>query len=98
VGVPRLILPLRTDLDLASVLATPRLERAVGVVYVPESERRSHYFYATLSEQFDVALHIDETRAVEPLERTAGWEEGELAETYPSGLYNHSSALKDLAI
>jgi erythromycin esterase-like protein len=86
VGVPRVILPLRTDLDLASVLATPRLERAVGVVYVPETERRSHYFHATLSEQFDVVLHIDETRAVEPLERTAGWEEGELAETYPSGL------------
>jgi erythromycin esterase-like protein/predicted phosphoribosyltransferase len=85
-GVPRVILPLRTDLDLASVLATPRLERAVGVVYVPETERRSHYFHATLSEQFDVVLHIDETRAVEPLERTAGWEEGELAETYPSGL------------
>ncbi len=86
VGVPRFVLPLRTDLDLASVLSVPRLERAVGVIYAPETERRSHYFHATLSEQFDVVLHMDETRAVEPLERTAGWEEGELAETYPSGL------------
>jgi erythromycin esterase-like protein/predicted phosphoribosyltransferase len=86
VGVPRFILPLRTDLELASALAVPRLERAVGVIYAPETERRSHYFHATLSEQFDAVLHLDETRAVEPLERTAGWEAGELAETYPSGL------------
>lgn len=86
VGLPRFILPLRTDAELASALAVPRLERAVGVIYVPETERRSHYFHATLSEQFDVVLHMDETRAVEPLERTAEWEAGELAETYPSGL------------
>ena len=85
-GVPRFILPLRTDLELASALAVPRLERAVGVIYAPGTERRSHYFHAALSEQFDVVLHIDETRAVEPLERTAGWEAGEMAETYPSGL------------
>jgi len=85
-GVPRFVLPLRTDLDLASALSTPRLERAVGVIYAPETERRSHYFHATLSQQFDVVVHIDETRAVEPLERSAHWEAGELAETYPSGL------------
>jgi erythromycin esterase-like protein/predicted phosphoribosyltransferase len=85
-GLARFLLPLRTDLDLASALAHPRLERAIGVLYRPESERRSHYFHARLSDQFDYIVHIDETRAVEPLERTSAWEAGELAETFPSGL------------
>ncbi|HEX2339504.1 MAG TPA: erythromycin esterase family protein [Vicinamibacterales bacterium] len=84
--IPRFLLPLRTDLDLASTLATPRLERAIGVIYVPETERASHYFHARLPEQFDYVLHFDETRAVEPLERTALWTTGEVAETFPSGL------------
>ena len=86
VHVPRFLLPLRTDLPLASVLAVPRLERAIGVLYLPESERASHYFHARLPEQFDYVLHFDETRAVEPLERNALWEAGEVAETFPSGL------------
>jgi erythromycin esterase-like protein/predicted phosphoribosyltransferase len=84
--IPRFLLPLRTDLDLASALAVPRLERAIGVLYLPESERISHYFHARLPEQFDFVLHFDETRAVEPLERNALWEAGEVAETFPSGL------------
>jgi hypothetical protein len=50
---------------------------------MPESERASHYFTARLAEQFDVVIHIDQTRAVEPLERTSQWETGELPETYP---------------
>jgi erythromycin esterase-like protein len=86
VHVPRFLLPLRTDLELASVLAAPRLERAIGVLYLPETERASHYFHARLPEQFDFVLHFDETRAVEPLERNALWEAGEVAETFPSGL------------
>jgi erythromycin esterase-like protein/predicted phosphoribosyltransferase len=85
-GVPRLMLPLRFDAELAASLAQPRLERAIGVLYRPETERQSHYFRARLPEQFDFVLHFDETRAVEPLERSALWEEGEPAETYPSGL------------
>jgi erythromycin esterase-like protein len=60
-----------------------RLERAIGVVYRPETERLSHYFDATLADQFDAVIHIDETHALEPLERTSEWEEGELPETYP---------------
>jgi erythromycin esterase-like protein len=86
VGVPRFLLPLRTDPVLASALAKPRLERAIGVIYVPETERRSHYFHARLPDQFDFVLHFDETRAVEPLDRTPLWEAGEVAETFPSGL------------
>lgn len=85
-GYPRCLLPLRTDLALASVLSGPRLERAIGVIYRPETERHSHYFHARLPEQFDYVIHIDRTRAVEPLERSVGWDAGELAETYPSGL------------
>jgi erythromycin esterase-like protein/predicted phosphoribosyltransferase len=84
--LPRFLLPFRTDLELASVLAMPRLERAIGVLYLPETERASHYFHARLPEQFDYVLHFDETRAVEPLERDARWEAGEVAETFPSGL------------
>jgi erythromycin esterase-like protein len=60
-----------------------RLERAIGVVYRPQTERVSHYFDARLADQFDVVIHIDLTRAVEPLERTSEWETGELPETYP---------------
>jgi hypothetical protein len=56
------------------------------VIYRPETERASHYFSARLAGQFDAVVHIDETRAVEPLERTAGWELGEPPETYPTAL------------
>ncbi|MFL5825309.1 MAG: erythromycin esterase family protein [Thermoleophilaceae bacterium] len=64
----------------------PRLERAIGVVYRPETERISHYFRAQLADQFDAVIHIDETRAVEPLEVTGEWQRGELPETYPFGV------------
>jgi erythromycin esterase-like protein len=64
-------------------LRSPRLERAIGVIYRPEIERTSHYFQARLPEQFDAVLHFDETRAVEPLEVSAGWEAGEVPETFP---------------
>jgi erythromycin esterase-like protein len=66
-----------------AALSGRRLERAIGVVYRPETERFSHYFGATLARQFDAVIHIDETHAVEPLERTSEWEEGELPATYP---------------
>jgi erythromycin esterase-like protein/predicted phosphoribosyltransferase len=68
---------------VADALRTARLERAIGVIYRPETERQSHYFRARVADQFDALIHIDETRALEPLERTARWEEGELPETYP---------------
>jgi erythromycin esterase-like protein/predicted phosphoribosyltransferase len=85
-GTRRFLLPMRDDRTLAEALASPRLERAIGVVYKPETERGSHYFHARLAQQFDYVLHFDETTAVEPLERTAGWTAGEPAETFPSGL------------
>jgi erythromycin esterase-like protein len=69
--------------EVAGMLAGPRLERAIGVIYLPRTERVSHYFEARLPKQFDAVIRIDETRAVVPLDRTAGWEAGELPETYP---------------
>jgi erythromycin esterase-like protein/predicted phosphoribosyltransferase len=67
----------------AETLRAARLERAIGVIYRPDTERQSHYFQARVADQFDAVVHIDDTRAVEPLERTAGWEQGEAPETYP---------------
>ncbi len=69
-----------------AALNVPRLERAIGVIYRPQTERGSHYFHARLGEQFDAVIHLDHTRAVEPLERTSLWDEGEPPETYPSGI------------
>jgi erythromycin esterase-like protein/predicted phosphoribosyltransferase len=63
-----------------------RLERAIGVVYQPETERISHYFHARLARQFDAVIHIDQTRGLEPLERNSEWDAGELPETYPFGV------------
>jgi erythromycin esterase-like protein len=86
-GLPRFVLPLR-DGDPAAVafLRKPRLERAIGVIYRPETERWSHYFYARLPDQFDAVIHLDDTHALVPLDRSATWERGELPETYPSAL------------
>jgi erythromycin esterase-like protein len=72
--------------ELLHALDGPMLERAIGVIYRPATERMSHYFMASLSRQFDIVLHYDVTRAVEPLERTVRWERGEETETFPSGL------------
>ena len=69
-----------------TALSVQRLERAIGVIYRPETERGSHYFHARLGEQFDAVIHLDHTRAVEPLERTSLWDQGEPPETYPSGI------------
>jgi erythromycin esterase-like protein len=85
VGLARFYLPLGRHTPVPELRA-PRLERAIGVVYLPETERQSHYFYACLPDQFDAVLHIDRTRAVEPLERTAEWERGEVPETFPTGV------------
>jgi erythromycin esterase-like protein len=83
--VARFLLRCR-DGETEKALSDPRLQRAMGVIYRPETERASHYFHARLAEQFDAVLHVDESQAVEPLERTAGWEAGEVPETFPFGV------------
>jgi erythromycin esterase-like protein len=84
-GAPNFMLNLRDELDSGPLLER-RLQRAIGVIYRPETERWSHYFHTVLPHQFDALLHYDHTRAVEPLELTARWERGEAPETYPSGI------------
>ena len=68
---PQFLLNLRGDAGLAEQLREGRLERAIGVIYHPESERASHYLYAQLPDQFDAVLHFDETRALTPLDTGA---------------------------
>jgi len=81
--IARFLLAVRERANVPKALLEPRLERAIGVIYRPDTERESHYFYARLPDQFDAVLHFDETRAVEPLDYSAKWEEGELPETFP---------------
>lgn len=72
--------------EARAALGKPRIERAIGVIYRPETERVSHYFNCSITDQFDFVLHIHETRAVEPLEREALLHDDEPPETYPGGL------------
>jgi erythromycin esterase-like protein len=85
-GAARFMLTWTEQDAIAESLRIPKLERAIGVIYRPDTERQSHYSKARLSDQFDVVIHFDETRAVEPLEYTAEWETGEVPETFPSAL------------
>ncbi len=82
-GIDNFLLTLRGVDALSDVLNQELLERAIGVIYLPETERLSHYFLARLADQFDAVIHLDETRAVEPLERTSQWDAGEVPETFP---------------
>jgi len=83
-GLDRFFLQLRNE-PVRAALMPARLERAIGVIYAPETERASHYFRATLPEQFDLMIHVDETRALTPLERWAR-HEADMPETYPTGV------------
>jgi erythromycin esterase-like protein len=83
-GLPRFLLKLSGGREIPGLMES-RLERAIGVIYRPETERISHYFEARLPDQFDAVLHFDETQALEPLEPTAQWLTGEVPETFPTG-------------
>jgi erythromycin esterase-like protein len=85
VALPRFVVPLRGAGEALGELREAMLERAVGVVYRPATERYSHWFEARLAAQFDAVVHVDRTRAVEPLERTQLWT-AEPPETYPFAL------------
>ena len=64
-----------------------RLQRAIGVVYLPASERVSHYFSSRIARQFDMVVHLDQTSALQPLDAaTACPDLDEMPETYPSGV------------
>jgi erythromycin esterase-like protein len=70
--------------DLRRPLSDPRTERAIGVVYRPDSEFLSHYFRAVLAEQFDAFVWFEETKAITPLGE--GDVPKEAPDTYPFGL------------
>lgn len=84
-GQPGLILPMRPgrELDVVTELSSPRLERAIGVIYRPDTELASHYFEAELPRQFDEYVWIDKTHAVAPLE---AYQAAGMPDTYPFGL------------
>ena len=84
VGIEQFLLLFGRNPDVANALAPQRLERAIGVIYRPETERISHYFKASLPKQFDAVIHIDTTTAVRPLEQSAPFVHTE-AEAYPTG-------------
>jgi erythromycin esterase-like protein len=83
-GIERFLLALH-DSDTRAALSAPRLERAIGVIYRPDTERMSHYFRARLADQFDAVLHIDRTNALAPLEAWSR-DEADVPETFPSAL------------
>ena len=85
-GPERFVLPLRAGSAAALALQTRRLARAIGVLYLPHSERQSHYFYAQPAQQYDAIVHIDHSDAVQELEPDGGTHDGELPETYPVGV------------
>lgn len=62
------LLDLHADKEIEHYLHIPRLQRAIGVIYRPETERASHYFFTRLPYQFDAIIHFDKTTAVEPLD------------------------------
>jgi erythromycin esterase-like protein len=87
--IPRFMLALRNHDDASRALRYSRLERSIGVIYysaTAELERASHYFSTGLSRQFDAVLHLDETRAVEPLSEVAKKEHFDVPESYPFGV------------
>jgi erythromycin esterase-like protein/predicted phosphoribosyltransferase len=86
-GAGNFLLRLRDGGSAADLLRPERLERAIGVIYRPETERFSHYFPARIAEQFDAVMHLDQTTALVPLDRHPGWESPEeLPETFPFGV------------
>lgn len=85
-GIPNFWLDCHATPEIEMLLRKPRLERAIGVIYRPDTERQSHYFESCLPDQFDGIIHYDKSRAVEPLEKSIHWVPGEVDETYPSGL------------
>ena len=83
---PQLTLPLRPESEFREALMSPRLERAIGVVYRPDTELASHYFSAVLPNQFDEYIWFDETEAITPLVSEKPITPRRVPETYPFGV------------
>lgn len=85
VGIPQFFLDLR-DAELKEIFRQTLLERAIGVIYRPQTERVSHYFEARLAEQFDGIIHFDKSRALEPLDKISTRTHEDAPETFPEGV------------
>jgi erythromycin esterase-like protein len=83
IGVENAVILPNDDRHLPEALRAERLERAIGVVYRPQTERTSHWFRAQLADQYDALVHLDRTTAVEPLERKETRDSEDLPDTYP---------------
>lgn len=87
VGFEAFLLNFRDNRTLSDELADEKLERAIGVIYRPDTERVSHYFHARMPEQFDAVIHVDTTQALKPLDASSEVEsEDTVPETFPSGV------------
>ncbi len=80
------VLSFEKESQARKMLSKPRLERFIGVIYRPETERTSHYYPVDITKQFDAIVYLDRTKAITPLEVNSEWEKGELPQTYPAGL------------
>jgi erythromycin esterase-like protein/orotate phosphoribosyltransferase-like protein len=85
-GRAEFYIPMHDGSPATRELDVVRLGRAIGVIYLPQTERQSHYFHVRPADQFDAMIHIDSTTALEPLEMTSVWAAGRNPETYPTGL------------
>lgn len=83
---PEFLVSPQISREVAHPLDTVRLGRAIGVIYLPATERQSHYYHVRPGDQFDAIIHIDRTTALEPLELSSTWVAGQTPETYPTGL------------
>jgi erythromycin esterase-like protein len=85
---PKFLVRMREQTDATHVLRDPRLQRAIGVIYRPETERASHYYDVELPSQFDAIIHVEETSALRGLEPGEHWDRGvqEPPETFPMGV------------
>jgi erythromycin esterase-like protein len=82
----RFAIPLRNNEEAKALLRERRLERAIGVLYLADTELHSHYFHADITRQFDAVVHMDHTSAIQPLDHSTHWSHEEMPETYPSGM------------
>jgi len=85
-GMEKFLVTFAGDKTLSEAFREEALERAIGVIYRPESERESHYFRARMADQFDAVLHFDESRAIEPLPHSEEQQTRETPDTFPAGI------------
>ena len=85
-GVANFLAIFKDNPALKQLIPTDLLERAIGVIYAPQTELVSHYFHANITKQFDALIYLGNTQALKPLEVNATWHKGEVFETFPTGL------------